>query len=161
MSKYAVTIDERHFELDFDLPLRPGEEFSVKIGGHRLRVRIPAVDGLEWIIIDDRPYELHLDAGLHRLQDRTDMHPLEVHDRDTARARPASTDGRIKAPIPGTIARLLIEAGQSVELGQPIAILEAMKMENEVRAPRAGIIGSIHVEPGMTVKRGELLAEVV
>jgi biotin carboxyl carrier protein len=76
-------------------------------------------------------------------------------------ARPASTDARIKAPIPGVIVRLLVEVGQEVAADQPVLVLEAMKMENEIRAARAGTVASMHVQPGQSVKLHELLAEIV
>jgi biotin carboxyl carrier protein len=159
MGKYAVIIDGRSCELEFDLPLQRGQEFAVKLSDETLRVRIPPSDGIDWIIVNDRPYEMHLDQQW--LQSSLDVHPVEVRDRDTSHVRPPSADGRIKAPIPGMIARLLVGVGQRVEIGQPILILEAMKMENEIRAPRAGQVGTIQVEVGRVVARSELLAEIV
>ncbi len=158
MSKYAVTIDGRGFELEFDLPPKPGQTFAVKLGDEVLNVRVPATDGIDWVIINDRPYELYFDS--HWLQTKNDLHTLDLRDRDTTRVIPPSSDGRIKAPIPGMIARILVEVGQAVELGQPILILEAMKMENEIRAPRAGQVASLQVEVGKIVTRSELLAVI-
>ena len=160
MARYRVTLDGRPYELELELPALHGRDLEVRIGGEAFRVRIPSADGAEWIVVNDRPYEIHLDVNAHSLQARGDVHAVEVHDRDTARGRPPSADGRVKAPIPGTIARLLVDPGQEVALGQPILVLEAMKMENEVRAPRAGVVGALHVAPGGIVKRGELLAEI-
>lgn len=159
MSKYAVTIDGRSYELEFDLPLQRGREFQVTVDGEAVRVRIPLTGEIDWVIVDDRPYEVYVDGGAHLLQSRNSLHVIDVRDRDTA-TRALSADGRIKAPIPGMIARVLVEPGQTVEIGQPLIILEAMKMENEIRAPRDGIIAAVHVNEGRIVPRGELLAEV-
>ena len=74
--------------------------------------------------------------------------------------RPAVADGRVKAPIPGLIARVLVAPGQAVETGQPLLVLEAMKMENELRAPRGGTVQAVKVKPGQTVTLGELMVEV-
>ncbi len=74
--------------------------------------------------------------------------------------RPASGDGRVKAPIPGLIARLLVEPGAVVEPGTPVLILEAMKMENEIQAPRGGTVTEISVELGQIVTLNELLMEI-
>jgi biotin carboxyl carrier protein len=166
MSKYAVTIDGQDYELEFDLPHQRGQECQVTVGDETLRVRIPPMDGaptdgVEWIIVNDRPYEVVFDGNPHVIQSKRGVHTVEVHDRDTSRTRPPSADGRVKAPIPGMIARLLVAAGQSVELGQPLMILEAMKMENEIRAPRTGVVGAVHVQVGRVVSRSELLAEIV
>jgi biotin carboxyl carrier protein len=64
----------------------------------------------------------------------------------------------VRARIPGRVVRLWVEPGQTVEAGERLLAVEAMKMENEVRAPRAGVVVSIAVEPGQPVELGmELL----
>ena len=60
--------------------------------------------------------------------------------------------------MPGVILRYLVEVGQEVKQGDPVAVLEAMKMENTLPAPRDGSIQSLPVEPGQTVVKGDLLA---
>jgi biotin carboxyl carrier protein len=54
----------------------------------------------------------------------------------------------------------LVEAGQEVEAGHGIVVVEAMKMQNEMKSPKAGIIASINVTVGSTVNGGDLLAVV-
>ena len=75
-------------------------------------------------------------------------------------ARPVSGDGRVKAPIPGLIAQVLVTPGQVVEAGQTLLVLEAMKMENEIRSPRTGTVRQIKIQPGQTVTLAELLIEI-
>ncbi len=72
-----------------------------------------------------------------------------------------SGDGHLKAPIPGLVAKVLVAVGEQVEAGQPLLILEAMKMENEIRAPLSGWIKTLNVAPGQSVSHNELLAEIV
>jgi biotin carboxyl carrier protein len=86
---------------------------------------------------------------------------------DPKRLRTASAAGahgqgaaRIVAPMPGKIVRLLVEAGQAVEAGHGIVVVEAMKMQNEMKSPKSGTIVSIDVEVGATVNGGDLLAVV-
>jgi len=67
---------------------------------------------------------------------------------------------RIKAPMAGKVVKLLAAVGDKVESGQPILVLEAMKMQNEVRAPKSGTLISLHPDSGSTVATGELLAEI-
>lgn len=69
-------------------------------------------------------------------------------------------EGILNAPMPGKILSVLVEEGQEVELGQPIAILEAMKMENELKAPVAGKVASIHVTEEQNVEKNEPLIEI-
>lgn len=64
----------------------------------------------------------------------------------------------IGANIPGTIIKVLIEKGEKVEKGQPVAIIEAMKMETNVISPREGIVEKVYVKEGDSVKSGQLIA---
>lgn len=63
----------------------------------------------------------------------------------------------ITAGMPGKIVKIMVEAGQEVQAEQPLLIMEAMKMENEIRAPANTKIKSIHVKPGEAVESGALL----
>jgi len=60
--------------------------------------------------------------------------------------------GLVSALMPGRVLKLLVQAGEVVEEGQPILILEAMKMQNEYTAPMAGTVGRIHAEEGVNVE---------
>ena len=66
----------------------------------------------------------------------------------------------ILAPMPGKVVRVLVEAGQQVEAGGGIAVVEAMKMQNEMKSPKSGTVIKINVEVGVTVNGGDLLAVV-
>jgi biotin carboxyl carrier protein len=66
----------------------------------------------------------------------------------------------IKAPMPGKIVRVLVKVGDTVEAGQGIAVIEAMKMQNELKAPGAGSVASILVKDGDTVVAGAVLAVI-
>lgn len=61
------------------------------------------------------------------------------------------------APMPGLVLKLMINAGEEVEEGQPLLILEAMKMENVIKSPTAGTIKSIDVEVGAAVEKKKVL----
>ncbi|MCZ6631285.1 MAG: acetyl-CoA carboxylase biotin carboxylase subunit [Actinobacteria bacterium] len=69
-------------------------------------------------------------------------------------------DGVITAPMQGTIVKVHVEAGDPVKPGEPICVLEAMKMENEVTTPNGGDVVDLRVEPGDTVAAGEVIAIV-
>ena len=62
--------------------------------------------------------------------------------------------------MPGTVVRVAVEAGARVEAGQPVLVLEAMKMQHTVSAPHAGVVTEIDVKPGAQVAAGEVLAVV-
>ena len=64
---------------------------------------------------------------------------------------------RIVAPMPGKVVRVLVKAGDAVLARQPVVVVEAMKMENELRADRDGMVAEIHVREGMSVDAGARL----
>ena len=66
----------------------------------------------------------------------------------------------IRAPMPGKVVRVQIEAGATVEKGSGIVVVEAMKMQNEMKSPREGVVVSINVKAGDTVNAGDVLAVV-
>ncbi|MFE4002848.1 biotin carboxylase N-terminal domain-containing protein [Nocardioides sp. YIM B13467] len=83
------------------------------------------------------------------------------------RKRPRFTDpatqtqpGSLLAPMPGSVISVLAESGSNVTEGQPLLVLEAMKMQHTVTAPTAGVLAQINVKPGSQVAAGEVLAVV-
>jgi propionyl-CoA carboxylase alpha chain len=77
-------------------------------------------------------------------------------------AGPTAADrgGSLLAPMPGLVVRVLAEAGAAVTAGQPLVVLEAMKMEHEVTAPAAGIVTELRAAAGQQVEAGQVLAVV-
>ena len=67
---------------------------------------------------------------------------------------------QITAPMPGKVVRVLAKAGQQVEAGQGLMVVEAMKMQNEIRAPKTGRLERLLVREGQAVNAGEVLAVV-
>jgi len=66
----------------------------------------------------------------------------------------------IKAPMPGLVLSILVKPGQEVVHGDPLLILEAMKMENVIKSPGEGKVKNIQVAKGKAVEKGELLIEM-
>ena len=61
------------------------------------------------------------------------------------------------APMPGLVLRVLVEPGQQVEMGTPLVVIEAMKMENELRSETSGVVGAVEIAEGDTVNRDDPL----
>src|SRR5207237_689538 len=68
--------------------------------------------------------------------------------------------GSLLAPMPGTVVRLHVAEGEAVEAGQPLLVLEAMKMEHPVAAPHAGVVSVLGVAEGNQVEGGTVLAVI-
>ena len=129
-----------------------------------------AVDGLT--VVSASPTVVTLEAdGVRTTYDVTvsgtavDVDSPRGHVRLTNVPRfvdPAETvaSGSLLAPMPGTVVSVAVEAGQQVSAGQPVLVLEAMKMQHTVTAPHAGTVTEINVEPGAQVAAGEVLAVV-
>jgi biotin carboxyl carrier protein len=164
MSKLSVTIEGRTFVVELHLPPGcDGEKLTAIVDGQGLQAAVSCVDGseqIEWLVVEGRPQEIVVDRDLHWLRATTGLQHFDVRDLETTVARPVSGDGRVKAPIPGLITRVLVQVGDQVEAGQPILVLEAMKMENEIRAPRAGIVSRLDIGSGQGVALHEVLAEI-
>ncbi len=72
----------------------------------------------------------------------------------------ASGSGGVTVPMQGTIVKVLVEVGDTVEAGQAVVILEAMKMENQIATERAGTVKEINVSPGDTVGGGDVVMKI-
>ncbi len=68
-----------------------------------------------------------------------------------------AASGPLRAPMPGDIVQVLVKAGDAVEVGQDLLVLEAMKMKNVIRAPRAGVVAAVEVASGQSVAHSDVL----
>ncbi len=90
---------------------------------------------------------------------------VSVNGRRTGRAAADSGGGAhgeqpVIAPMPGRVVRVLVAAGDEVERRQPVVVVEAMKMENELRSPKAGRVKHVAVTPGTSVEAGRVLVVI-
>jgi len=144
-SRITAAIDGRAVQADA-LLVAPGV-YSILLGGHSFEVRVtPKHD------------------GLHVHADGVDF-VAQVQDPRAWRGRGGAahiTEGRqqVLAPMPGKVVRLLVQAGDTLEAGQGILVVEAMKMQNEIRSPKAGAVESLRVKEGQAVNAGEVLAVI-
>ncbi len=122
--------------------------------------------GVYSILLDGRSYEVRIEAGAEACYAAVNgrRYAIEVRDpRRLARSRGAiAVAGRQKvtSPMPGKVIRVLVEPGEEVTAGQGLAVVEAMKMQNEIRSPKAGRIVAVLVKEGAAVGGGETLMEV-
>jgi 3-methylcrotonyl-CoA carboxylase alpha subunit len=94
------------------------------------------------------------------LQWEGELRRIEAYDPISAVEASNSHQGGLTAPMNGSIVRVLVEAGQSVEAGAQLVVLEAMKMEHSIRAPHAGIVKALFCQEGEMVSEGSALVEL-
>lgn len=118
------------------------------------------------ILLNGKSYEIRITptpSGALTLQTGRHEFTAEVTDPRAWRGRRHSVleaEGRqqILAPMPGKIIRVLVQAGEKVEAGQGLLVVEAMKMQNEIRSPKSGTVERLLVKEGQPVNAGEILA---
>ncbi|MBX3132884.1 MAG: acetyl-CoA carboxylase biotin carboxyl carrier protein subunit [Gemmatimonadaceae bacterium] len=103
-------------------------------------------------------YVLWIDGWRFEL-DALDERARAIRDLSAAAAG-AQGPAPVVAPMPGLIVRLHVQVGDQVEAGQPVVVMEAMKMENELRAQAAGRVKAIHAQSGKAVEKGMVLVEL-
>jgi len=160
---YEVTVGER--TLQVDVTRAPGG-YDVAIDGgpvRRVDVTHPLPDVLS-MILDDRS----IDAGLAARPDGYTVDVLGVgYDCRVVDPRRAALklgggggEGLITTSMPGRVVRVLVSVGEAVTKGQPVLVIEAMKMENEIKAPHDGAVQEIFVEAGQALDAGASLLQV-
>ncbi|MGX1174137.1 acetyl/propionyl/methylcrotonyl-CoA carboxylase subunit alpha [Pseudomonas sp. R151218B TE3479] len=91
------------------------------------------------------------------LQWEGDLHRIDLHDPLAAAEASHSHQGGLAAPMNGSIVRVLVSVGQTVEAGAQLVVLEAMKMEHSIRAPKAGVVKALYCQEGEMVSEGSAL----
>lgn len=139
------TIDGQRLEADA-VTLAPGI-YSILINGKSFDVRVESLGAELRAITGGREFKIGI-------QDE------RAWRRNRGGAIEAEGLQRVLAPMPGKIARVLVKTGDSVQAGQGLLVVEAMKMQNEIRAPKSGTIDRLAVVEGQTVNAGEVVAIV-
>ncbi len=90
---------------------------------------------------------------------------VTVNGRRSGRTGPDAAGGAhgeqaVTAPMPGRVVRVLVAQGDEVAVRQPVVVVEAMKMENELRSPKAGRVKDVSVAPGTSVEAGRVLVVI-
>lgn len=141
---------------------------SVEIEGHRFQVDLQHITGntVYSMLIEGKSHEVFADLedGSWKILLDGERYEVEVEDERTRRLKALEGtdkklvgDVQIKAPMPGLVVKIPVEIGQHVAHNEPLIILEAMKMENELRAPRAGVVREIRVALRNAVELNQVL----
>lgn len=163
--KYYVEIDGKTLEFEFN---EQDDALLVRFEDREMLVDIRQVHppSIFSLILDNKSYEVFVDqeGGEYSVMIDGEQYRLTVQDEWARRlaniqrrAHVQTGELPIKAPMPGYVVAVPVQPNQSVERGQALVILSAMKMENEIKAPRAGTVKSVEVEAGQTVEQGRTL----
>ena len=147
------------------VPAYAPTDFNVTMHGETYHIR---VTGVGYKAEEQRPFFVSVDGVPEQILVETlaETVPTEAGMVDTRRAskgskRPkASKEGDVTSSMPGTIVDILVKAGKKVKAGDPVLVIEAMKMENEVPAPVSGTVKTVNVAKGDSVNPDEALVEI-
>ena len=128
---------------------------TVKIDGQIYAVKIKD--------INKRPIVAIVDGETFEIQPETELAaspPFEPAPAKTKTPAIQAVSGNaILAPLPGTVTEIFVLPGARVETGQPVCVIEAMKMKNTIRAGRSGAVVNVSISPGQSVKHKQVLVE--
>ena len=163
MRRYTLGIAGREFVID--VQELDADRFEVAVGDQRYEVTLTGDDDLP---------EASITPGLQSPpggegQAQPAATPVRTRAAPAAAVRPAApsrpaargSGSALNAPMPGVILELFVKAGDKVERGQQIAVLDAMKMHNFIGAPRAGVIAEVCVAAGQAIGHGEPIVRFV
>jgi len=169
MSRYVAILEGGKREVLIDVEDDGPGCFRVRVGD-----RVHSVDayrhdyGTLSFIVDTASHTATFDdrGALLRVRVRDAVFPLEILSEQRLRMRRAlgtlTVEGRqpLVAPLPGRVLKVLVAAGEEVTRGQPLVVLLALGMENELRSPRDGTVAEVVVEAGQDVASGARLLAV-
>ena len=142
---FRLSVDGRRIDGEVLQP-EPGV-FAFKVGHRIVEFHASTLPG-----IDTRRIETATGTTDIRIIDRKHRSPGDEADGDGQQT--------LLAPMPGKVVAILAAIGESVERGQGVLVVEAMKMQNEVKAARDGVVAEIRVSAGDTVSAGQVLARL-
>jgi biotin carboxyl carrier protein len=162
---YDVQINGKDHRLDLE---RTDGHWKCSIDGRTLMVDalLPHRDVLS-LLIAGKTYEVKREVSAAEVLLWVDgvRYAVEARDPRSLRARRSATANeagprKLLAPMPGKVVRVLAHAGQRVEAGESILVVEAMKMQNAIKSPKKGLLQKIVAAEGANVNAGDVLAIV-
>jgi len=167
--RYFVSFAEGGETLEIDVKELPSGGLDVRAVGARVDVDVELVGNALSVRVDGRvidltvegtPPELGVVASGHRSYVRVESDRQRAAAAAMGRAGAGGED-LVRSPMPGRVVRVMVAAGDTVEAGQPLVVIEAMKMENELKSKRAGRVAEVLVAAGAAVEGNAKLLKIV
>jgi len=134
------------------------KDYKFKINGKEYNVTVGEADGkMLSVNVNGASYQVELENAPVAAPVAAPVQaaaPAAAAAAPAPAAKPAGAGEKVNSPLPGVIIEVCVREGQAVKAGQKVAVLEAMKMENEISAPKEGTITAIHVNKGDSVLEG-------
>ena len=151
--KKKIFIGDKVYEAE--LKDKGDGEYLILLDGNEYNVDIKSkiFNGHRSILVNNRSFDVYcefVDAGAYNIYWNGKLVPVSFHPPEEEEKLPEG-EVLIKASMPGLVVKVNIQSGSKVEKNQPLAILEAMKMQNEIKAPDTGKVLEIFVKEGQTV----------
>jgi len=168
--KYTVRVNGVEHEVELvEHPAGGAHAPRVAVDGEELELVYRDVDRLGQVLVTSagKSHALSIegDAGRVGVTISGHAYDVEIEDERERAARAAERassrgGGVLKSSMPGVVVEILVASGESVSEGQPLLILEAMKMQNELVAAADGVVGEIFVAKGQAVSAGAKLVSI-
>ena len=139
------------------------KEYTFKINGKEYNVTVEAAEGnVADVTVNGAGFKVEVANVQREKADAPASVSAPAAASQTAAAKPAAAaSGKpVTSPLPGVIVEISVKEGDSVSAGQKVAVLEAMKMENEIAADRSGVVTAIHVAKGDSVLEGASIVTI-
>ena len=140
------------------------KEYKFKIGGKEYNVTVNPKEGKFFdVTVNGATYEVEAEnAPAAAPAPQPAAAPVQAAPAAAAApaAKPAGAGEKVASPLPGVIIEISVKEGQQVKAGQKVAVLEAMKMENEIPAPKDGTVTEILVHKGDTLQEGDPIVTI-
>jgi acetyl/propionyl-CoA carboxylase alpha subunit len=151
IKKNEILVDGHPFQWDLQM-LQPGK-FHLLKGSASYPAEVIQTD------YQNKTFLIRINGHLHQLQVK-DRFDLLLEQMGISTANPHQVN-EVKAPMPGLIVDIKVVTGQAVQKGDPILILEAMKMENIIKSPGEGVVKAIKVNRRENVEKNQVLIQFV
>jgi biotin carboxyl carrier protein len=142
------------------------KNFKFKIDGESYEVAVEEKDAnLAEVQVNGKTFTVEVEGAPKAQTPKPVARPVAAAPKAQPAAAPAAPKvaagaNSVKAPLPGTIFRIDVSAGQAVKKGTVLLVMEAMKMENNILAPKDGAVKSVYVSVGQTVMPGDALVDL-
>jgi len=168
MPRYQVVVGDR----EFDILVTPKQgAYSVKVNGEPFEVVSHQLgESRALLLVNNEAHEVDIHPNGDRGERLVFLHgvevPVSIEDYRIAELRKAAgmaktglADATLAAPMPGLVLDIRVSEGQQIKKGEPLVVIEAMKMENILKARFDATVKSVKVSPGQSVDKGAVLLE--